>query len=234
MPEPVVNDLFRANLWHALRLPRRHGGQGPGVKIDLPYTNFAYGQDGTPWPINQAVYVDDMIYDLRGYHDVSLEELLCIYQNNQGPDGHVGGYANWGVYTPGMLYASARYFLLSQDRAGFERLLPATLKSMDWCLVGHPDRPRTQPGVAEDWSGRRSTMGPAKATGRSIRPIFMRDSPRWGTPSKATVIRGPASAWTRHAAFSKSSPMSSPGRASSHRSFSFAITRGALMFLARP
>jgi hypothetical protein len=27
VPEKVVNDLFRANLWHALRLPRRHAGQ---------------------------------------------------------------------------------------------------------------------------------------------------------------------------------------------------------------
>jgi len=26
VPEKAVNDLFRANLWHALRLPRRHGG----------------------------------------------------------------------------------------------------------------------------------------------------------------------------------------------------------------
>ena len=30
VPEPSVNDLFRANLWHALRLPRRHGGAGAG------------------------------------------------------------------------------------------------------------------------------------------------------------------------------------------------------------
>ena len=157
VPEPVVNDLFRANLWHALRLPRRHGGQAPGVKIDLPYSNFAYGQEGTPWPINQAVYVDDMIYDLRGYHDVSLEELLCIYRNNQGPDGHVGGYANWGVYTPGMLYASARYFLLSRDREGFEKLLPATLKAMDWCLADDPAGRELSQRSPVAWSGRRST-----------------------------------------------------------------------------
>ena len=30
VPESAVNDLFRANLWHALRLPRRHGGAGTG------------------------------------------------------------------------------------------------------------------------------------------------------------------------------------------------------------
>jgi hypothetical protein len=134
VPETVVNDLFRASLWHALRLPRRHGGQAPGVKIDLPYSNFAYDQNGTPWPINQAVYVDDMIYNLRGYPDTSLEELSNIYRTNQDRDGRIGGYANWGVYTPGMIYASARYFLLSQDRAGFERLLSPTLRSLDWCL----------------------------------------------------------------------------------------------------
>jgi hypothetical protein len=94
VPEKVVNDLFRANLWHALRLPRRHGGSEDGVQIDLPYSNFAYDQRGTPWPVNQAVYVDYMIYGLRGYRDVAAEELLTMYRGNQEPNGHVKGYAN--------------------------------------------------------------------------------------------------------------------------------------------
>ena len=135
VPEKAVNDLFRANLWHALRLPRRHGGREENVKIDLPYSNFAYGQDGTPWPVNQAVYVDYMLYDLRGYHDISVEELLAIYRNNQEAGGHVGGYANWVVYTPGMMYAVARNYLLSGDRAALDRLLPQTLMALDWCLA---------------------------------------------------------------------------------------------------
>jgi hypothetical protein len=133
VPDPAVNALFRASLWHALRLPRRRGG-GPGdVRIDLPYSNFAYEQRGIPWPINQAVYVDYMLYDLRGYHDVAAEELLAIYREKQEPSGRVGGYANWTVYTPGMIYAVAQNYLLSQGRAAFERLLPPTLKALDWC-----------------------------------------------------------------------------------------------------
>lgn len=135
VPEKAVNDLFRASLWHALRLPRRHGGEELGVKIDLPYSNFAYDQQGAPWPVNQAVYVDYMLYDLRGYHDFSAEELLSIYRSNQQADGRVGGYANWGVYTPSMIYSSAQHFLLSQNRESFEQLLPATLKALDWCLA---------------------------------------------------------------------------------------------------
>ena len=71
-----------------------------GVKIDLPYSNFAYGQEGTPWPINQAVYVDDMIYNLRGYHDVALEELLYIYQQQPG-----AGRARRRLRQLGRLYA---------------------------------------------------------------------------------------------------------------------------------
>jgi hypothetical protein len=163
VPEKVVNDLFRANLWHALRLPRRHGGsadrrvagvppaiRGQGspnavssrlgtqdaldTKIDLPYSNFAYDQRGTPWPVNQAVYVDYMIYGLRGYRDVATEELLTMYRGNQEPNGHVKGYANWGVYTPSMIYTVAQNYLLSGDREIFERLLPYTLKALDWCL----------------------------------------------------------------------------------------------------
>lgn len=131
VPEKVVNDLYRANLWHALRLPRRHDAP---QSIDLPYSNFAYGQTGTPWPVNQSVYVDYMIYDLRGYHDISAEELEAIFNNNQEPNGHVKGYANWVVYTPGMLYSVAQNYLLSGNRQAFDKLLPYSLKALDWCL----------------------------------------------------------------------------------------------------
>jgi len=134
VPEESVNDLFRATLWHALRLPRRHGGQQEGVQIDLPYSNFAYSQTGTPWPVNQAVYVDYMLYGLRGYHDVASEELLAQYRNNQEYNGHVNGYANWVSNTPGMLYAVAQDYLLYRDRTALERLMPYSLKALDWCL----------------------------------------------------------------------------------------------------
>ena len=150
VPEAAVNTLFRANLWHALRLPRRHGGTGPQVKLDLPYSNFAYGQEGTPWPVNQSVYVDYMLYDLRGHHAISSEELAVIYRNNQGTNGHVGGFANWGVYTPGMLYSVAQHYLLSGDRASFDLLLPQTMRALDWCLgeLKRADSPRSPaPGL---------------------------------------------------------------------------------------
>ncbi|MEK7684514.1 MAG: hypothetical protein AAB466_03740 [Verrucomicrobiota bacterium] len=147
VPEKPVNDLFRAGLWHALRLPRRHGGQEANVPIDLPYSNFAYDQKGTPWPVNQAVYVDYMIYDLRGYHAISAEELLAIYRDNQQPNGRVGGYANWGVYTPSMMYTVAKNYLLSHDRPALDRLLPPTLKALDWCLA-EIQRASDRPGPA--------------------------------------------------------------------------------------
>lgn len=134
VPEEAVNDLFRASLWHALRLPRRHGGAGPGVAIDLPYSNFAYSQTGTPWPVNQSVYVDYMLYDLRGYHGISTEELLAQFRNNQEENGHINGFANWGVYTPGMLYAVAQNYLLSHDRAALDRLMPYSLKALEYCF----------------------------------------------------------------------------------------------------
>jgi hypothetical protein len=134
VPEKVVNDLFRSSLWHALRLPRRHGGQEENVQIDLPYSNFAYMQTGTPWPVNQAVYVDNMLYDLRGYPEISAEEMLAMFRNNQEHDGHLNGVANWVVYTPGMLYAVSRNYLLARDRTMLDRLLPYTLKALDWCL----------------------------------------------------------------------------------------------------
>ncbi len=131
VPEQAVNDLFRANLWHALTLPRRHSdGQ-----MDLPYSNFAYSQIGTPWPINQAVYVDYMLYGLRGYNKIATEELQAIYHNNQEVSGRVNGFAHWLAYTPGMLYAIAQDYLLSDDRKSFEALLPDTLKALDWSIA---------------------------------------------------------------------------------------------------
>ncbi|HKT12426.1 MAG TPA: hypothetical protein VJW77_11435 [Terriglobia bacterium] len=134
VPEKVVNELFKQSLWRALMLPRRHGGNGNDVQIDLPYSNFAYQQTGTPWPVNQAVYIDYMLYDQRGYHSISTEELLAMYRNNQEADGHVNGNASWGSYTPGMLYAVAQNYLLSHDRHALDQLLPYTLKSLNWCL----------------------------------------------------------------------------------------------------
>lgn len=134
VPEQAVNDLFRASLWHALRLPRRHGGGQEGARIDLPYSNFAYSQTGTPWPVNQAVYVDYMLFGLRGYFPVAAEELRAQYRNNQELNGHVNGFANWLVYTPGMLYAVAQNHLLSRDRRAFDSLLPQSLKALDYCL----------------------------------------------------------------------------------------------------
>jgi hypothetical protein len=131
VPEPAVNDLFSANLWHALRLPRRHSN----TEIDLPYSNFAYDQTGTPWPINQAVYVDYMLYGLRGYNRVATEEIQAIFHNNQEFNGHVDGFAHWLAYTPGVLYSVAQNYLLSGDRVSFEELLPSTLKALDWSIA---------------------------------------------------------------------------------------------------
>lgn len=134
VPEQVVNDLFRANLWHALLLPRHRTDEQGVDRIDLPYSNFAYGQLNADWPINQAVYVDYMLHGLRGYFDVADEELAAMYRSQQQPNGRVGGYADWGVYSPAMLYTVGQNFLLSGDRAGFERQLPASLRAADWCL----------------------------------------------------------------------------------------------------
>lgn len=143
VPEKSVNDLFRANLWHALRLPRRHSDG----TMDLPFSNFAYSQTGTPWPINQAVYVDYMIYGLRGYDAIAAEEIAAIYHNNQEFSGHLNGNADWLTYTPGMQYAAARNFLLSGDRSSFERALPQTMKALDWSLgeIRRANSDATQP-----------------------------------------------------------------------------------------
>ncbi len=145
VPEKAVNDLFRANLWHALMLPRFRDGD----RIDLPYSNFAYGQLNADWPINQAVYVDYMLYGLRGHFAVAEEEFGAMYRSQQKPDGRVGGYAEWGVYSPGMLYSIAQNFLLSGDRASFERLSPASLKALDWCLkeVARSQQNKEAPGL---------------------------------------------------------------------------------------
>lgn len=134
VPEPEVNKLFRANLWHALILPRHTRDANGKMHMDLPYANTAYGQKNSDWPINQAVYVDYMIYGLRGYEEVAKDEIAAMFQTQQEPDGRIGGFANWGVYTPGHLYAIAQNYLLSGNREHFESLLPNALSALDWCV----------------------------------------------------------------------------------------------------
>jgi len=135
VPEEAVNDLYRANLWHALVLPRHTLDIDGKDHMDLPYANTAYGQRNADWPINQSVYVDYMIYGLRGYDKTANDEYAAMFESQQQPDGRIGGFANWGVYSPGQLYAIAQNFLLSGDTARFEKLLPQSLKTLDWCLA---------------------------------------------------------------------------------------------------
>ncbi len=135
VPEEEVSQLIRASLWHSLVLPRHTMGADSTPHMDIPYANTAYGQQNADWPINQAVYVDYMIYGLRGYEKVAEDELLSMFKTQQLPDGRIGGYANWGVYSPGHLYAIAQNFLLSQNREQFDNLLPYSMKVLDWCLL---------------------------------------------------------------------------------------------------
>ena len=135
VPEEAVNELVRANLWHSLILPRHTYGANGNPHMDLPYANTAYGQVNSDWPVNQAVYVDYMIYGLRGYEQVAEEEFVAMFNSQQQPDGRIGGFANWGVYSPAQLYAIAQTFLLSGDHQRFERLLQNSLKTLDWCLA---------------------------------------------------------------------------------------------------
>lgn len=134
VPEQKVNDLYRASLWHSLILPRHTINDNAKQHMDLPYANTAYGQKNADWPINQAVYVDYMVYGLRGYDKVATDEMAAMFQSQQQPDGRIGGFANWGVYSPGQLYTIAQNYLLSQNRQQFDRLLPQSLKTLDWCL----------------------------------------------------------------------------------------------------
>ena len=135
VPETAVNELFRANIWHSLILPRHTLDIDGKDHMDLPYANTAYGQRNADWPINQAVYVDYMIYGLRGYNKVAQDEYVAMFKSQQQKDGRIGGFANWGVYSPGQLYAIAQNYLLSGNREQFEQLLPNSLKTLDWCLA---------------------------------------------------------------------------------------------------
>lgn len=135
VPEEEVNHLYRANLWHALTLPRHTKDSAGDLHMDLPYTNIGYGQKNALWPINQAVYVDYMIYGLRGYDNVAQNEIAAMFKTQQQPDGRMAGNANWGVYSPGHLYAIAKNYLLTRNNAAFERILPQSLKTLDWTLA---------------------------------------------------------------------------------------------------
>ncbi|MEJ5962439.1 hypothetical protein [Pedobacter immunditicola] len=134
VPEKEVNALFKASLWHALILPRHQVDENGSPRMDLPYANTAYGQKNADWPVNQAVYVDYMIYGLRGYEKVAADELASMFNTQQQKDGRIAGYANWGVYSPAHLYTVAQNYLLSQNAVEFKKLLPNAMKTLDWCL----------------------------------------------------------------------------------------------------
>ncbi|RYG04550.1 MAG: hypothetical protein EOO02_05890 [Chitinophagaceae bacterium] len=135
VPEPKVNELYRANLWHSLVLPRHTINDKNQQHMDLPYANTAYGQKDADWPINQAVYVDYLVYGLRGYETVATDEIKAMFQSQQQKDGRIGGFANWGVYSPGHLYTIAQNYLLSHNKEQFELLLPEAIKTLDFCLA---------------------------------------------------------------------------------------------------
>ncbi|WP_153799011.1 hypothetical protein [Foetidibacter luteolus] len=135
VPEKNVNTLWRANLWHALALPRHEPLPDSVAHMDLPYANTAYGQRDADWPINQAVYVDYLLYGLRGYDSTAQQEYKAMFASQQQPDGRIGGFANWGVYSPGQLFAIANHYLLNHNDSLFKELLPASLKALDWCLL---------------------------------------------------------------------------------------------------
>src|SRR5690606_16809998 len=134
VPEEDVNNLFRASLWHSLVLPRHTIDSNGNPHMDLPYANTAYGQKNADWPINQAVYVDYMIYGLRGYEKVAKNEVAAMFKSQQEPGGRIGGFANWEVYSPAHLYTIAQNYLLSNNREHFAELLPSALKTLDYCL----------------------------------------------------------------------------------------------------
>jgi hypothetical protein len=220
VPEPAVNDLFRASLWHALMLPRYRPGAGGHKHIDLPYSNFAYGQTNSDWPINQGVYVDYMLHGLRGYFDVATEEFAAMYATQQKPDGRVGGYAEWSIYTPGMLYSIARNYLLSGDRTTFDPLLPASLKALDYCL-------------AELAKGRNDPAAPGLIVG----PLndLTHAQRAWGTPNAYYVaafeVFGQALARAGHARAADVSRTAARMREDVTREFARASVRSPLVQL---
>ncbi len=135
----------------------------PDVAIDLPYSNFAYSQTGTPWPVNQAVYVDYMLYDLRGYHAIAAEELEAQFRNNQEADGHVERLRQLArLHAGDALRGRAELPALERPRR-LRALLPPGLKAMDWCLAqmarsrsrrGAGAGPRPRPAQRPDRAGR--------------------------------------------------------------------------------
>ena len=184
------------------------------VKIDLPYSNFAYEQTGTPWPVNQAVYVDYMLYDLRGYHDISAEELLAHLPQQPGAQrprqrlrqlGRL--HARHAVRRRPELPALGRPARLSR------RLLPASLKALDWCLrrCSRPARGRARAGLVDGAAQRPHrrrrlgvqpglhVCGPGPVRPRARRDRASRARPSAGEPPQACARPSSAVSARRHA-----------------------------------
>jgi hypothetical protein len=98
-PETAVNDLFRANLWHALMLPRHRTDEHGMARIDLPYSNFAYGQLQRRLADQPGGLRGYMLHGLRGYFAVAEEEFAAMFHTSKSP---MAGWAatRSGAFTP--------------------------------------------------------------------------------------------------------------------------------------
>jgi hypothetical protein len=172
-------------------------------------------------PINQAVYVSYMIHGLRGHFSVAEEEFAAMFHTQQRPNGRVGGYAEWGVYTPSMLYSIAQNYLLSGDAASFERLLPACLRALDWCL-------------GEIQRGQDSTAAP----GLIVAPLndLTHDARAWAFPNAYFVagleMFGRALARHGHARAEPTRAIAAKMRVDVERAFARASVRSPVVQLA--
>ncbi len=118
-------------------LPRHRTDEHGVDRIDLPYSNLAYGQYNADWPINQAVYVDYMIHGLRGYYSVPDEEFAAMYQKEPGVivsplndlthDNRAWGFPN-GYFVAGLDVFSRALASYGHPRAGEVRAVSEKMR----------------------------------------------------------------------------------------------------------
>jgi hypothetical protein len=154
VPDPAVNDLYKANLWHVVITTSRDPETG--------LYNQGVGTIGYKICPNETIMIARSM-DMRREHREAERfiEPMLHYQGTELLKGrfstkegafHGAGKYSWGEYAMNhgfVLWGAADHYLVTHDRAYIERVAPQLIKGCDFLInerratMGRPDAPRS-------------------------------------------------------------------------------------------
>lgn len=147
VPEPKVNDTFKASLVYDLIARYKSGDNYIQTVNDFQYHAF--------W-LRDASFIVRM-YDLTGYPEYARQDLNFFAQWQQ-PDGNFVSQGGQFDGVGQVLWAYGQHYEMTRDRAFAEEVYPSVRKAVAWIKQARQAdplhlMPATQPGDNEDITG---------------------------------------------------------------------------------